>query len=78
MFVLDKPNKPLFIVPMKLSAYLGDQKLTNNEFGVMVGATSEAVRLWARGDRIPSREFMDKIKTTTRGLVEPNDFFEAA
>lgn len=60
---------------MKLMDFLNGRSLTYREFAGQVDATSEAVRLWSTGQRIPKRDFMDKIKVITNGKVMPNDFY---
>ncbi len=60
---------------MKLSKFLKERDLTCGEFGDQVGATAEAVRLWASDQRIPKKEFMEKIAAATDGTVLANDFF---
>ncbi len=60
---------------MKLMDFLDSRNLTYREFAGQVDATAEAVRLWVTGQRIPKREFMDKIKAVTKGKVTPNDFY---
>ena len=60
---------------MKLMDFLNRRQLTYREFAGQVDSTAEAVRLWATGQRIPKRDFMDKIKTATKGKVAPNDFY---
>ena len=60
---------------MKLMDFLDSRNLTYREFADQVDATAEAVRLWVTGQRIPKREFMDKIKAVTKGKVRPNDFY---
>lgn len=48
------------------------------ELAKKLEVTTEAVRLWAAGDRIPGRDHMRRIVKVTRGQVQPNDFYEAA
>jgi hypothetical protein len=61
---------------MRLRDYLTTHSLTNVEFGSKVELTGEAVRRYANGDRIPSREAMRRIFDETKGAVTPNDFFD--
>lgn len=65
---------------MKLGKYLKDNRITDEEFGQKVGATTHAVGKWRRGERRPRDGFMRKIVLVTAGSVSPNDFmsFEAA
>ncbi|VXC62961.1 helix-turn-helix domain-containing protein [Sphingomonas sp. AX6] len=48
------------------------------EFATRIGRTSEAVRRYVLGDRIPDRETMPLIARHTDGQVTPNDFFGIA
>jgi transcriptional regulator with XRE-family HTH domain len=61
-----------------LEAYLDETKLTRAQFAEKIGVTSEAVRRYLAGSRIPSREKMAEIHTATGGLVTANDFFRIA
>ncbi len=63
---------------MKLGKFLDERGLSCGEFGAQVGATTEAVRLWASDQRIPKKEFMEKIADVTSGTVTANDFYQAA
>ena len=63
---------------MKLGKFLDERGLTHGEFGEQVGASTEAVRLWASGQRIPKKKFMEKIANATTGSVTANDFYQAA
>jgi hypothetical protein len=60
---------------MKLLDFLNKRQVSYREFAAQVDSTAEAVRLWVTGQRIPKREFMDKIKAVTKGKVTPNDFY---
>lgn len=62
---------------MKLQTYLDKSGTTRANFAQQIGVTSEAVRLWIRGQRMPDRESMGKIQGATKGLVTPNDFYGA-
>lgn len=60
---------------MRLSEYLEAHDLTTAKFATKVGnVTSEAVRLWLVGKRIPRPEQMRRIAEVTDGKVTPNDF----
>ncbi len=63
---------------MKLGKFLDERGLTCGEFGEQVGVSTEAVRLWASDQRIPKKEFMEKIADVTAGSVTANDFYQAA
>lgn len=60
---------------MTLKDWLIEKGLSHGQFAEMIGRTSEAVRRYAAGDRIPDRETMPKIVAETGGHVTPNDFF---
>ena len=58
-----------------LADYLRDHKLTPTEFGRTIGVSSEAVRRYRDGTRIPERETMALIVEATKSAVTPNDFY---
>lgn len=60
---------------MKLETYLSERKLTDTAFAAVVGVTSEAVRRYKAGTRIPDRDVMIRIVTATDGLVRADDFY---
>jgi DNA-binding transcriptional regulator YdaS (Cro superfamily) len=62
---------------MRLSDYLAREALTAAEFGRRIGRGKSAVSRWAKGERIPDRESMGKIKRATGGRVTANDFYPA-
>ena len=60
---------------MRLSEYLQSNNLTSADLAAKIGnVTSEAVRLWATGKRVPRAEQMRRIVEVTEGQVTPNDF----
>lgn len=61
---------------MTLKDWLAEHSLTPNQFGQTIGRSSEAVRRYVNGDRIPDRVTMPLIVTATDGAVTPNDFFD--
>jgi transcriptional regulator with XRE-family HTH domain len=60
---------------MTLKEWLAEQELSPADFGVRIGRTSESVRRYANGERIPDKETMPLIAAETRGSVTANDFF---
>ncbi len=63
---------------MRLSEYMREMKLTDDEFASAVGATAFAVGKWRRGERTPRDAFMRKIVAATKNCVTPNDFLSAS
>jgi len=69
---------------MKLAAYLASKGLSPADFarllrdGAEFDVTSEAVRLWAAGARVPRGQAITAIQRVTGGKVAPSDFFEVA
>jgi hypothetical protein len=61
---------------MKLSHWLDREGLKPADFAPRIRRSSEAVRRYAAGERIPDRETMPLIVAETRGEVTPNDFFD--
>jgi hypothetical protein len=76
-FSLDNTNAMLSYMPMRLSDYI-NRHSSIGEFAEAVGVTTAGVRLWVAGQRVPTRDKMNKIIEVTRGKVKPNDFYEAA
>lgn len=63
---------------MTLQDWLDRESVTVGEFASRIGRSSEAVRRYVMGDRIPDRETMPLIAQETAGAVTPNDFFGIA
>lgn len=61
---------------MKLLDWLIAEDKTFAEFGAEIDRTAEAVRRYAKGERIPDKETMPRIVTATHAKVTPNDFFD--
>lgn len=59
---------------MKLSRYMKENKLTDEDVALALGATISAVGKWRRGERMPRPGVMQKILLLTTGAVSPNDF----
>jgi DNA-binding transcriptional regulator YdaS (Cro superfamily) len=60
---------------MRLANYLQHEEITYADFAGRLGVSSEAVRLWATGKRIPGRKLMGAIRRATAGQVKPDDFY---
>ena len=58
---------------MKLADYLMRNRLTPNQFAAMISVCAETVRRYAKGDRFPSRNIIDRIEAATKGAVKAND-----
>lgn len=63
---------------MTLKEWLSEQEVTVPQFAARIGRTSEAVRRYATGERIPDKETMPLIATETQNAVTANDFFGIA
>lgn len=61
---------------MKLRDWLERENVSFAEMAARIERTSEAVRRYALGERIPDRETMPKIVHATLGAVTANDFFD--
>lgn len=61
---------------MKLSAWLSEQKVSQQSFAAAIGSSQPQVARFAAGTRIPSRETMAEIVRVTNGSVTANDFFD--
>lgn len=63
---------------MKLAAWMDLHNLDNRATAEMIGGcTSEAVRLWMLGRRMPNAEYIEQIRVVTDGAVTANDLFQA-
>ncbi len=62
---------------MTLKEFLHEHRLSNAAFGRLTGVSREAVRMWADGERFPSRENMKQIRAASAGMVTANDFVGA-
>jgi transcriptional regulator with XRE-family HTH domain len=63
---------------MKLSDYLERTSTSRHEFAKTIGVSSETVRRYVAGTRIPEKEIMEKIAEVTALQVTANDFFGIA
>lgn len=63
---------------MTLADWLTAKQITVPQFAERIGRSSEAVRRYVNGDRIPDRETMPLIARETDGEVTANDFFGIA
>jgi len=62
---------------MTLRQYLQHTQQTYRDFARQIAATEHAVAHWSRGNRIPRRAMMARIKAATDGQVTPADFYAA-
>lgn len=63
---------------MRLNDYLTKHNLTPAELADLIGdVTSEAVRLWAAGRRMPEVKFIQKIIEITDNKVTVEDLYQA-
>lgn len=60
---------------MTLKEWLAARDMSLADFAGKIGRTSESVRRYANGDRIPDKETMPLIASATSGAVTANDFF---
>jgi len=60
---------------MKLKDWLAEERVEIPDFARRIRRSSEAVRRYVAGDRIPDRKTMPLIVSETRGAVTANDFF---
>jgi transcriptional regulator with XRE-family HTH domain len=61
---------------MRLNDYLEASGTTPSAFARRLGVSSETVRRYCEGTRIPRPEIMRRIVEATDNKVTPNDFFE--
>lgn len=60
---------------MTLKDWLAENSIAIGVFAGEIGRTTEAVRRYVNGERIPDRDTMPLIVAKTGGAVTPNDFF---
>lgn len=63
---------------MTLHEYLTRADIDRSEFAARIGVSTETVRRYLTGDRIPDKERMSRIALATDGQVTANDFFGLA
>ncbi len=62
---------------MTLDEYLSQNDIRNSSFAALIGVSSEAVRRYRDGERIPRPKQMTAIEQATDGAVRANDFFNS-
>jgi len=60
---------------MRLRQYLSDKDITIPAFAAQIEVSVQSVHRYVNGERLPRPEVMERIKSATGGLVEPNDFY---
>lgn len=63
---------------MTLKHWMEDNGVSAPAFAGRIGRSTQAVRRYMAGERIPDRSTMPIIFEETRGAVTPNDFFGVA
>ena len=62
---------------MKIGAYRKLVGLTLAELALKIGVTEGSMSRYENGERIPTREILQRIKAVTDGAVQPNDFYDS-
>ena len=60
---------------MKLREFMTKYNASLNDIALMIGTSSEAVRRYANGERMPQPHIMQAIIDATNGKVTANDWF---
>jgi len=60
----------------KLLEWRVQRGLTRAELGALLGVSSETIRRWENGSRVPWPRKMVEIYRETAGEVQPGDFYE--
>lgn len=63
---------------MTLKDWLEAEDMKVGEFATLIGRSSESVRRYVAGERIPDKETIPLIFEQTGGCVTANDFFGIA
>jgi hypothetical protein len=58
---------------MQLADYLKANKISDDDFGQMIGVNRQAVHRYKTFGRFPKREVLAKIVAVTNGAVTAND-----
>lgn len=61
---------------MCLQSYLDQNKISDEEFGALIGVTATSVYRYRKGHRKPDDEIMQKIFSITSGAVDANGFYK--
>ena len=65
---------------MTLNEYKEKNNLTNKDLAKLIGLTGKnpivSVIRYLKSERLPHPRFMKVITEKTKGLVQPNDFFD--
>ena len=65
---------------MTLNEYKEKNNLTNKDLAKLIGLTGKnpivSVVRYLKSERLPHPRFMKVITEKTKGLVQPNDFFD--
>lgn len=63
---------------MKLSLYLEKTGLSVSAFAARIGVDHSSVSRYARDERIPGRDVMQRIRAETGGAVTADDFYASS
>jgi DNA-binding transcriptional regulator YdaS (Cro superfamily) len=63
---------------VRLEQYLDATAIDRREFADRIGVSTETIRRYIAGTRIPDKERMSRIALATDGQVTANDFFGLA
>lgn len=66
----------MHITTMKLSDWMNDRGVSDEELGRLVGKDRTTILRIRRGSHKPSPELMADIAKHTEGAVLPNDYFD--
>jgi transcriptional regulator with XRE-family HTH domain len=61
---------------MKLAHYMSSRGIRPTDLAREIGVSHSAVIRWRDEKRIPEPEMMRRLLDATKGLVQPNDFFD--
>jgi len=61
---------------MYFKEYIRAKNITQAEVAAALGVSQGLISSWANGDRIPTKENMQRIVAYTGGAVMPNDFYD--
>ncbi len=70
------PLSVLYKDRMKLEAYLNKTHQSIEDFAQEAGISAQAIYKYLRGERLPRKEFLNRLAAVTNGEVTANDFLD--
>ncbi len=65
-----------FMKKMNLQEYLSKSDLTPSEFAMCIGVTVKSIHRYLKGERVPEKDIMARIRDKTGGNVTADSFYQ--